>query len=124
MQTGGPIFCLTWNAKHRILAAGGMSTVHIFKVDTSDVQKLNQARRAAQLSGRGGRSLTDTKGSSQVGSIIRRVAAALKGPEYSHSDTVKAMVATDAGKLVTGGYVLGVGWHNGTRVKNDYASII
>lgn len=76
-------------------------------MDTSDVQKLNQARRTAQLNGSKQKdSLPDIeKHRDEAGTILKRVGPILKGPDSSHTDAVKAVMATDAGKLVTGGWV-------------------
>jgi hypothetical protein len=43
-----PIFSLAWNSKQRILAAGGNSVLHIFKVDLTEAVRLKQARLGAQ----------------------------------------------------------------------------
>ncbi|GMH37514.1 hypothetical protein BSKO_05387 [Bryopsis sp. KO-2023] len=108
VMLNGPVFALAWNSKQRILASGGLGTVNIFKVDTSDVQKLNQARRAAQLSASGTKQKSGKpdleKPKEEIGSIIKKVGGTLKGPDTSHNDAVKALVATDTGKLVTGGF--------------------
>lgn len=76
-------------------------------MDTSDVQKLNQARRTAQLNGGKPKdSLPDLeKQKEEAGTILKRVGPILKGPDSCHTDAVKAVLATDAGKLVTGGWV-------------------
>ena len=48
VPTGWPVFGLAWNSKQRILAAGGNSVLHIFKVDLTEAVRLKQARLGAQ----------------------------------------------------------------------------
>lgn len=79
----------------------------VAQVDTSDVERMNQARRAAQISGEKPKeAISDLeKQKEEAGSILRRCGPPLRGPEHCHSDAVKAVVATHAGKIVTGGRV-------------------
>jgi hypothetical protein len=51
IPAGSPLFSLAWNSRHKVLAAGGHSVLHVFKLDSGDALRLRQARQAIASAG-------------------------------------------------------------------------
>eukprot|EP00798_Chlamydomonas_sp_ICE-L_P013183 gene13183-30648_t len=98
MAIGGPVFSLAWDDRRRYLIAGGSSVINIFKVDLAEARKTTQAQRSVASGLKDGNSMAEAP------QILRRMFQPLKGPDLCHSDVVKCIIVTDAGKIISGGY--------------------
>ena len=46
VPAASPLFSLAWSERHRILAAGGRATLHIYQVEAAEALRLRHARAA------------------------------------------------------------------------------